>query len=278
MPASAPSLSPNPCFTSPAAVARAPILVFDSGLGGLSVVAHLRAALPERALAYLCDNAALPYGTKADEWLVERIVSVCRAGVAASGANTLVVACNTASTLALEQLRASIALPIVGTVPAIKPAAEASRSRVIGLLATSATVRRPYTDALIERFAGSCRVIRVAADPLVLEAERLLAGAAPDAGAIAAALAPLFDTPELDTVVMGCTHFPLLRAWCETLAPRPIQWIDSGAAIARRTAQVAPPGEDRGDLDVSFATAPARAGLARALARFDFAAPSSITL
>ena len=122
-----------------------PILIFDSGVGGLSVVKALREQMPGAPLAYVCDNAALPYGTKADAWLVRRIVQVCRAAVAASGARVLVVACNTASTLALDALRDALAIPVVGTVPAIKPAAALSRSGVIGLLATSAAAqdRRP---------------------------------------------------------------------------------------------------------------------------------------
>ncbi|MEP3651371.1 MAG: aspartate/glutamate racemase family protein, partial [Alloalcanivorax venustensis] len=153
-----------------------PILIFDSGVGGLSVVKALREQMPGAPLAYVCDNAALPYGTKADAWLVRRIVQVCRAAVAASGARVLVVACNTASTLALDALRAQLSVPVVGTVPAIKPAAALSRSGVIGLLATSATVTRPYTDKLIHDFAGHCTVVRVAADGLVDQAERLLAG------------------------------------------------------------------------------------------------------
>lgn len=120
-----------------------PILIFDSGVGGLSVVPSLRSRLPGVALTYACDNAMLPYGTRPSAWLVERILAVCEAAVIASGASVLVVACNTASTLALDALRARLSVPVVGTVPAIKPAAALSRSRHIGLLATSATVSRP---------------------------------------------------------------------------------------------------------------------------------------
>ncbi|MGJ8525544.1 Glutamate racemase [Halomonadaceae bacterium LMG 33818] len=217
---------------------EAPILVFDSGVGGLSVVAHLKALLPDSVLAYACDNAALPYGTKPDEWLIKRIVNVCQQAVLQSGAKALVVACNTASTLALDELRAVLDIPVVGTVPAIKPAAVLSRSKVIGLLATSATLKRAYTDNLIDRFASEARVIKISGDPLVLQAERWLAGQAPDLADIQSAIAPLFDDPALDTVVLGCTHFPLLRAYFEQLAPRRIQWVDSGAAIAQRTASV----------------------------------------
>ncbi len=155
-----------------------PILVFDSGVGGLSVVAALRAAAAG-GLAYACDNAMLPYGLREDAWLVRRILTVCEAAVVSSGCVALVVACNTASTLALDALRERLRVPVVGTVPAIKPAAALSRSRHIGLLATSATVARPYTLRLIEAFATNCTVRRVAADPLVREAERRLAGEGP---------------------------------------------------------------------------------------------------
>jgi len=217
---------------------ESPILVFDSGVGGLSVVAHLKALLPDSVLAYACDNAALPYGTKPDEWLIKRIVNVCQQAVLQSGAKALVVACNTASTLALNELRAVLDIPVVGTVPAIKPAAILSRSKVIGLLATSATLKRAYTDDLIDRFASEARVIKVSGDPLVLQAERWLAGDTPDLAEIQSVITPFFDDPSVDTVVLGCTHFPLLRAYFEQLAPRNIQWIDSGAAIAQRTASV----------------------------------------
>ncbi|NWN82659.1 MAG: glutamate racemase [Halomonas sp.] len=254
-----------------------PILVFDSGVGGLSVVAALRERLPQAALAYACDNAMLPYGPRQDAWLVRRILAVCEAAVAASGCVALVVACNTASTLALDALRERLGVPVVGTVPAIKPAAAASRSRHIGLLATSATVARPYTLRLIETFAADCSVRRVAADPLVREAERRLAGERPDTGVIEAALAPLWDDPDLDTVVLGCTHFPLLRDALAACVSRAVTWVDSSDAIARRTAQVAVGMAPANGPGASLATAPDRA-LAAVLARFGFAAPGLLML
>ena len=215
----------------------APILVFDSGVGGLSVVQALRHRLPGVALAYACDNAMLPYGRREDAWLVERIQSVCLAAVAASGCRALVVACNTASTLALNALRQRLSIPVIGTVPAIKPAAAVSVTRHIGLLATSATVSRPYTLRLIHDFAADCRVTRVAADALVGEAERLVVGETPDRAAIRRSLAPLWEASSaaetaLDTVVLGCTHFPLLRRQLIEAAPREVAWVDSGEAIA----------------------------------------------
>jgi glutamate racemase len=249
-----------------------PILVFDSGVGGLSVAAAIRHRLPQAALAYVCDNAMLPYGTKPDDWLVGRIVDVCLAAVDTCNACALVVACNTASTLALRELRSRLDIPVVGTVPAIKPAALATRSGTIGLLATSATVHRPYTDALIRDFAAQCRVVRVAADGLVTLAERKLAGLALDDALLAAELAPLWVRPELDTVVLGCTHFPLLVDQLRMQAPRPIEWIDSGNAIARRVAAIVPAMTHDNGTDDAWATAPTPA-LATALSGYGFTAP-----
>ncbi len=249
-----------------------PILVFDSGVGGLSVVQALRRHLPQAALAYACDNAMLPYGQREDAWLVQRILAVCEAAVAASGCSALVVACNTASTLALDALRACLTIPVVGTVPAIKPAAQLSRTGHIGLLATSATVSRPYTLQLIHDFAAGCRVTRVAADALVAEAERLVAGERPGRTVLRRALSPLWVDPELDTVVLGCTHFPLLAPWLTEAAPRQVTWIDSGEAIARRVAQVVSARAPRQGGEPSFITAPDER-LGRGLATFGFAPP-----
>ncbi|APX93936.1 glutamate racemase [Halomonas sp. 1513] len=254
-----------------------PLLVFDSGVGGLSVVAAMRQRLPQASLAYVCDNAMLPYGTKQDAWLVERCVAVCEAAAAASGASALVVACNTASTLALEALRSRLTMPVVGTVPAIKPAAALSQSGHLALLATSATVNRPYTRRLIETFAGHCHVQRLAADPLVAEAEHWLAGGALDPQVIEACLAPLWQDPELDTVVLGCTHFPLLREALAAAAPRPVTWVDSGDAIARRVAQVVSPLPSLPGPQTAWLTREAPL-LAPALARFGFAQVRGLAL
>lgn len=220
----------------------APILVFDSGVGGLSVLAHLRARLPMCSFVFACDNAALPYGTKPIKWLRTRIVTVCRAAVHEAGACALVVACNTASTVALDDLRRAVDIPVIGTVPAIKPAAEHSRSGVIGVLATSTTINGAYLQRLIQQFAAQCDVVNIAADALVGQAERKLRGEALDNAVLEAMLAPLWAHPQLDTVVLGCTHFPLVKEECERIAyahgRTAIRWLDSGAAIARRTADV----------------------------------------
>jgi glutamate racemase len=217
----------------------APILVFDSGVGGLTIVEAIAAALPCAPLVYACDNAAFPYGPKPEDELVERVHVVLDALVRDFAPRLLVVACNTASTVALPRLRSHYTLPIVGVVPAIKPAAQLSKNRVIGLLATPGTVRRPYTDQLIAEFAADCKVIRVGSSDLVLAAEQKLRGKAIDPASLRELLRPILDAGA-DTVVLGCTHFPLLRAELEAAAARPLIWVDSGEAIARRVRELLP--------------------------------------
>ncbi|NHH87200.1 glutamate racemase [Cobetia sp. MB87] len=282
----------------------APVLVFDSGVGGLSVAAEIRRQWPRLSLAYVCDNAALPYGTKPDDWLIPRIVQVCVAAVAASEARALVVACNTASTLALTALREALSIPVIGTVPAIKPAAALARARqsaarreeceppVFALLATSATVRRAYTEQLIHDFAADCRVIRVAADPLVAEAELRLRGEPARPEVVAASLADLAAVEALEVVILGCTHFPLLGAdISQVLGESRVALVDSGAAIARRVAevlalgaaaqvagqQVAQAVQPAPREHTALATDARQPGLATALASQGFAAPQALS-
>lgn len=210
------------------------VLVFDSGVGGLSILQEIHRHIPRCQLVYACDNQAFPYGTKAEDELVARVDAVLKALIAAIQPDIVVVACNTASTLALPRIRAHFANPVVGVVPAIKPAAAQSQSKVIGLLATPGTVQRRYTQELIDQFAADCTLVRVGSGELVDIAEQKLRGQAPDPARLAAILAPLFDHADLDTVVLACTHFPLLRPELEAVAPRAVHWIDSGEAIARR--------------------------------------------
>lgn len=264
---------------------KGPVLLFDSGVGGLSVAQSLRQYYPDATMCYACDNAWLPYGLRDDAMLTKRIVAVCQAAVDACQPSVLVVACNTASTLALENLRERLTIPIVGTVPAIKPAAAISQTRHIGLLATKATVGRPYTQRLIDSFASDCVITRVAADALVVEAEAYLAGSTPNTDRMQAALAPLWQAatlsspthPALDTVVLGCTHFPLLQPWLKQLAPIPLNWVDSGDAIARRVAQVVDELSSDQQDGRCFTTAPA-ANLAAGLNRYGFKAPQLLNV
>jgi glutamate racemase len=216
------------------------VLVFDSGVGGLSVLREVAALMPGVRLTYAADNFAFPYGPKPEDELVARVTAVLRRLVERTRPDVVVIACNTASTHALEAARESLSVPVVGVVPAIKPAAGSSVTRTIGLLATAATVASPYTRSLIERFASGCRVVCSGAPELVEAAERKLQGEPPDPAMIAAALDRMLGAPggaEIDIVVLGCTHFPLLKPELAGMASqrgRDIAWIDSGAAIARR--------------------------------------------
>ncbi len=228
------------------------VLVFDSGVGGLSVLAEIRRRLPCCEFIYACDNAAFPYGTKEEAELIARVEDVLKALIARVAPDIVVIACNTASTLALPQIRAHFSKPVIGVVPAIKPAARLSASRVIGLLATPATVERPYTRRLIEEFAAGCAVIPVGSSELVTIAEAKLRGEAPDIAAIARIIAPIFADERVDTLVLACTHFPLLKPELAQAAPRAVQWIDSGEAIARRVASFT--GEPRNRTDNSPTT------------------------
>lgn len=226
-----------PEFQSPS-TACGPVLVFDSGVGGLSVVQAIRERLPDLPLVYAFDNAGFPYGTRSDAWLLQHLPPLIEHLLQAINPGLLVIACNTASTVALPALRERFTLPIIGVVPAIKPAALMTRTGHIGLLATQATIQRPYTQELIQRFAADCTVTQVGSNELVQLAEQQLAGQPPARAALLSILQPFIAEPRLDTLVLGCTHFPLLQAQLAEAAAsagiHPWQWIDSGAAIARR--------------------------------------------
>ena len=213
------------------------VLVFDSGVGGLSVLGAVAERLPGVRLTYACDNAAFPYGSKPEDALVARVDAVLTTLVERFAPDLLVVACNTASTVALPRLRDRLALPVVGTVPAIKPAVALSRRRVIGLLATPGTVGRAYTRDLIREFAGDCEVVSVGSSELVHLAEAKLRGEAVPQDRLQEILRPFFDRPparQPDVIVLGCTHFPLLRDELQGAAPAEVAWIDSAEAIAKR--------------------------------------------
>jgi glutamate racemase len=217
------------------------ILVFDSGMGGLTVATAVRAELPQAELVYAADSAAFPYGAWREEPLIERIEAVVARLIDEIAPDAVVIACNTASTLALAELRSRHTLPFIGTVPAIKPAAAQTRSRIIGVLATPGTVTREYTQALIHTYAFHCRVILHGAPHLAEMAEAQLAGAEPDFAAISREIAPVFreiDGERTDVVVLGCTHYPLLLAELEAAAPWEVTFIDPAPAIARRVGAV----------------------------------------
>jgi glutamate racemase len=215
------------------------IAIMDSGLGGLTVLAEMQRALPGADLLYFADDAAFPYGALSDAQLIERVVRVVGAIIAQHTPDIIVLACNTASTLCLPLLRERFSTPFVGTVPAIKPAALQSRNGCISVLATPGTIARDYTSALIATHAAACHVTKVAAPHLAAYAEAELRGEPVDDATLSAALTPAFvgnGEQRTDTVVLACTHYPLLLPRLVTLAPWPVLWMDSAAAIARRAA------------------------------------------
>ncbi|MDX1693448.1 MAG: glutamate racemase [Ketobacteraceae bacterium] len=211
------------------------ILIFDSGIGGLSINDEIKQLVPDTAVTYVADNRIYPYGTLSEQALIERIARLFPRLIERFQPEAIVIACNSASTLVLDHLRELTRIPVIGVVPAIKPAAQYSQSRVIGLLATPGTVRRAYTDRLIQDFASHCRVIRVGSHELVDQAENKLRGLAVDRAAIRRVIAPFLEEPALDTIVLGCTHFPFLRQELNQLLGDRVTLIDSGQAIARRT-------------------------------------------
>ena len=239
------------------------VLVFDSGVGGLSVLDAIAASGRAFALDYAADNAWLPYGLKSDAELRARVPALLEALVEQWAPDAVVVACNTASTIALDAVRAVLSVPVVGVVPPIKPAAALTLTGVIGLLATPATVRRAYTDDLIAQFAPDKQVVRFGSAALVEAAEAKLRGETPDPAAFAEAMEGLFGAPggeAIDVVALACTHFPLLGAELAAAAPRAAVWLDSGEAIARRVAQVLNAEEGGGRLRRAGFTDAAAAG------------------
>jgi glutamate racemase len=257
------------------------LLVFDSGIGGLGVVEQVRRVQPGARLTYLADNGFYPYGEKADEVLIERILSVVGAGIAVARPDAVVIACNTASTIALAALRANFALPVIGCVPPVKPAAAASGSGHVGLLATAATTRRPYLQDLVERFAGGCAVHSLGSPLLADMAERKFRGVAVDMAALVAAVGPLFAAaPEIDAVAIGCTHYTFLLPELGALWPG-IAWFDPAPAVARQaeklTAHLA--AQDGGsETFLTTAVMPDEEVMVRLVAAYGFASVTQIVL
>ena len=226
------------------------VLFFDSGVGGLSVLQQVRLHSQPLNLRYVMDDAAFPYGTKSDDELAHRVLQVCLNAVNQLTPDVLVIACNTASTLTLPALRQILDIPVVGVVPAIKPAAKLAQQGHIGLLATPATVERLYINDLIQDFAEHCKVDRFGSSELVYWAEDFLLNGDPVTG-LKDHLQPWFDQfPQMSHVVLGCTHFPLLKPQLHQHWPH-IHWIDSGEAIARRVAVVLEQEQEQGQLSTT---------------------------
>jgi glutamate racemase len=224
------------------------ILVFDSGLGGLTVLREIVKARPDAHLVYAADDAFFPYGRKSEAELVERVTTLIAALIAEHRPDLLVVACNTASTLVLPQLRARFAVPFVGTVPAIKPACATSVSRLVSVLGTEATVKREYTRGLIRDFSGGCAVTLVGSHRLAELAESELRGMPVKDADVAREIAPCFveaGDRRTDTLVLACTHFPLLIERLRRLAPWPVNFVDPAPAIARRVVELLGPASTR---------------------------------
>ena len=225
------------------------VLVFDSGLGGLTVLREIAQLRPDLRLLYAADDAAFPYGQWSDDALADRVVSVVAGLIERFEPALVVIACNTASTLALPALRARFSIPFVGTVPAIKPACERSITKRVSVLATPGTVKRDYTQALIREFATGCSVALVGSEKLASLAEVALRGETIEDAAIASEIKSCFveDGGRTDTVVLACTHYPLILDRLVKAAPWPVNWIDPAAAIARRASSlIAEPKETTG--------------------------------
>ena len=250
------------------------ILVFDSGLGGLTVFREIAAARPDARLVYAADDAFFPYGAHGEAALIARVVPLIGDLIARIEPDLVVIACNTASTIVLPELRARYTVPFVGTVPAIKPACASSRTRCVSVLGTEATVKREYTMGLIRDFGQGCDVTLVGSARLAPLAEAALRAEPVEDAAIAAELTPCFvddGARRTDTVVLACTHFPLLIERLRRLAPWPVSWIDPAPAIARRVVDLLGPprpGARAEPAEAHFTSGRVSAPLAKALSPF----------
>ncbi len=253
---------------------RETILVFDSGLGGLTVYREIAAARPNADFIYVADDAAFPYGAMAEPALVARVVALIGELIAAHRPDLVVIACNTASTIVLPDLRRQFSLPFVGTVPAIKPACANSNTKRVSVLGTEATVAREYTRALIRDYAQDCQVTLVGAKKLAGYAEAELAGAPVSDAALYEEIAPCFrdDGARTDTIVLACTHYPLLIDRLQRLAPWPVNFLDPAPAIARRVGDLLGPALSSGRAGTTRAIFTSGRPPAAALARFGITA------
>jgi glutamate racemase len=219
----------------------APILLFDSGVGGLTVYDALCDVLPQAPVIYAADLAGLPYGTKTEAQIAARVAGLLGRMAERFRPRLVCIACNTASTIALGMVREVLNVPVVGTVPAIKPAAALTQSGTIGLVGTEATIRQRYVDDLEAQFANGKRLLRVAAPGLVAAAEAKLRGAQVDPALIADVRARLHAMPDgeaIDTLVLACTHFPLLAEELAATFGPDVRQIDGAQGIARRIADL----------------------------------------
>ncbi len=237
--------------------ARKSILVFDSGLGGLTVYREIALARPDADYLYVADDAGFPYGALKESVLIVRVVGLMGKLIETHRPDLVVIACNTASTIVLPDLRKTFTVPFVGTVPAIKPACAASVTRRVSVLGTEATVQREYTRALIRDYAQNCEVTLVGAKHLAGYAEAELAGTPASDDDIRHEITPCFRDggARTDTVVLACTHYPLLLERLQRLSPWPVTFLDPAPAIARRVTSLladAPASESAGSAQAIF--------------------------
>lgn len=216
------------------------ILLYDSGMGGLTIYDAIRQSLPNAHYLYCFDNAYFPYSEKSEAVLIERAEKILQKVADSYPLDLVVVACNTASTVVLPALRAKFSFPIVGTVPAIKPAAVISESKTIGLLATKGTVNRAYVTDLIEKYASNCIVEKIGSTDLVEIVEQKQRTGEVEMDRLQQIIADWQNHPTLDTVILGCTHFPLVKSELQQLLPNVKFFIDPGYGIAKRVQQLLP--------------------------------------
>lgn len=221
-----------------------PILVFDSGIGGLTVLREARVLMPERHFIYVADDVGFPYGGWEEEALKERVISLFARLLDEHDPEICIIACNTAFTLVGADLRAAFPeMRFVGTVPAIKPAAERTRSGLVSVLATPGTVKRAYTRDLIQSFASQCHVRLVGSENLARMAEAYIRGELVDDATVLSEIEQCFvekDGKKTDIVVLACTHYPFMANVFRRLAPWPVDWLDPAEAIARRARSLVP--------------------------------------
>ncbi len=217
------------------------ILVFDSGIGGLSVLREARMLMHEHTFVYVGDDAGFPYGDWDGEALTRRMEGLFDTLIQTYRPHLAIVACNTASTLIMPALRTRFDLPFVGIVPAIKPAAERTASGLITVLATPGTIQRPYTQELVRQFASHRQVTMVGATRLARLAEEHMQGRSIDTRVLQAEIDPCFverDGKRTDIITLGCTHYPFLVNEMRKLAPWPVDWLDPAEAVARQARAV----------------------------------------
>ncbi|MDJ0977336.1 MAG: glutamate racemase [Erythrobacter sp.] len=222
-------------------IPSSPVLLFDSGVGGLTVYDALREALPAAPVIYTADYAGIPYGKKTEAEVAARVAGLLGRMAERWQPRLACIACNTASTIALGMVREVLEIPIVGTVPAIKPAAGVTSSGAIALVGTAATIRQPYVDDLESRFASDKRLVRIAAPDLVELAEAKLRGRPVDLAPIKRVADQIAGTPSpgaVDTIVLACTHFPLLTDEFAHVFGSSVTLVDGAQGIARRIAHL----------------------------------------